>query len=184
VDLRTLNYPKYLSLLSFSVRNSLKGKVEAIVKPEQLEFIEKWCTESGNKLLDKKLNKVVIQRGNGFHGICFNERITFYLTGIKLHVKEFIFKLLNRQPDYFINFISIREGIEGINLGRRLGFNFEVMPSPKEVEKYCGFALGFYKFEEAEKCFFELLNNRIGVETMFKRNKAGFEIIKKAWEVK
>ncbi len=171
-----------MSLISFSVRNS-PTEVEALIKPSQLETIVKWASESGNRILEKREDKVVLKRGKGFHGVCLNEKISFYLTGIKLHTKEFFLKLLNKHPVFFINFVSIAEGLKGIDNARRLGFKFEVLPSPKEVEKYCGFALGFMGLEEAEKCFYALLDNKIGVETIFKRNGKGYTFIKKAWEV-
>jgi hypothetical protein len=182
LDLRNLEYPKFLSLLSYSVRNS-PGIVEALIKPQQLEPIVKWSSESGNKILEKATEKVVLQRGKGFHGVCLNEKLSFYLTGIKLHTKEFLLRLFNKHPDYLINFISIPEGIRGIELAKNLGFHFEVLPSPKEVERYCGFALGFKDLKEAENCFLSLLEKKIGVETVFKRNKSGYRFIKKAWEV-
>ena len=183
LDLTSLKYPKNLAFLSYNVRKLKPGETLKVkCNPEDLKSIENWCKETGNVL---KTNGKLLEicRGKGFHGVCLNEKLSFYLTGAKLHLKEYLLRFFGKYPPYLFNFVSINEGLRGIEFLKRKGFAFEVLPSPKEVEAYCGFAVGFRNLKECEEAFKNLLELKVGVETIFKRNKKGFETLKGAWEI-
>ena len=184
LDLTPLEYPKNIAFLSYNVRR-LKPKERLKVKchPRQVEDIKRWCQETGNLLKKEENNLLEIERGRGFHGVCLNEKLSFYLTGAKLHLKELFLGLFNRYPSFLFNFVSIKEGIRGIRTLKELGFQFTTLPSPREIEFYCGFAVGFEELSEAQRAFFALLEDGFGVETLFRRKNRGFEILLKAWEV-
>jgi len=183
VDVRGLEYPKNLALVSHSIR-PLKGGdlLEVIHEGEFSKILRRWSKESGNPIKVSEENRTLIERGKGFHGVCLGEKISFYLTGVKLHAKEFLFKVLGKYPPYLFNFVSIPEGVRGIGLLKQTPFRFEVLPSPKEVEGYCGFAVGFKDLETCKGAFEYLLSQKVGVEKIFKREGEKYTLVKGAWE--
>jgi len=184
LDLTALEYPKNLAFLSYNVRRLKPGKsLKVKGNPEGLKDIKRWCEETGNLLKVLSCNLAEIQRGKGFHGVCLNEKLSFYFTGAKLHIKEHLLKFFGKYPPYLFNFVSLKEGLKGIRILKREGFEFEVLPSPKEIESYCGFAVGFKNLKSCEFAFRKLLEERVGVETLFRRNGKGFEILKRSWEI-
>jgi hypothetical protein len=183
IDLIPLEYPKDLALLSFNVKR-LKPKQELVVKinPQRLENYLKWAAESGNKVEPMEENLIKVVRGKGFHGICLGEKISFYALGVKLHLKEFLFKLTGKYPPYLVNFVSINEGFRTVEKLKDFLSNreYEILPAPKEVEGYCGLVVGFNELKDAEEFFNKALANRCGVEILFRSKD--FQILKKAWE--
>jgi hypothetical protein len=182
LNISHLEFPRNLALLSRRVKESKPGGVIKVLhKPDEGRIIKEWCDETGNlfKPLSPTLSEV--QRGKGFHGVCLNEKLSFYLTGAKLHLKEYLLKFFGKYPPYLFNFISIRCALRGMETLKREGFEFTVLPSPKEVEGYCGFAVGFKDLKTCTEAFNRLLENKIGVEVIFKPSGGRFEIIKTAW---
>jgi hypothetical protein len=183
LDISRLEFPKNLALLSRRVKEGQPGEVIRVFhKPEDRKAIKNWCDETGNlfKSISPTLSEV--ERGKGFHGVCLNEKLSFYLTGAKLHLKEYLLKVFGKYPPYLFNFISISCALRGMELLKKEGFDFTVLPSPKEVEGYCGFAVGFKDLNTCIGGFEKLLKNKIGVEVVFKPSREGFEIIRTAWE--
>ncbi len=183
LDIRRLEFPKDLALLSRKVKGlTPKGVVEVFHAPQQLERIKNWCSETGNALKEYSAERSVVERGKGFHGVCLGEKISFYLTGAKLHLKEYLLKVWGKYPPYLFNFISVPEAQKGLDILKTLGGDFTVLPSPKEVEGYCGFAVGFNDYRTCEGFFRELLLRNVGVEAIFQKVEGGFKILKGAWE--
>lgn len=184
LDIRYLEFPKDLALLSRKVKETPpKGVVEVIHSPLQVERIKKWCSETGNVLKDHSPERSVIERGKGFHGVCLGEKVSFYLTGVKLHLREYLLKFWGKYPPYLFNFISIAEAQRGLGILKDLKGDFVVLPSPKEVEGYCGFAVGFKDYQTCERVFRKLLQQRVGVEVIFQKVGSSFKILKGAWEL-
>ena len=183
LDIRPLEFPKDLALLSRGVK-SLKPKtgIEVIHSPRQLERIKRWCSETGNVLKEQSPERSLVVRGKGFHGVCLGEKISFYLTGVKLHFREYLLKFWGKYPPYLFNFISINEALRGLEILKDLKEDFVVLPAPKEVEGYCGFAVGFDNYQTCERTFKDLLDQKVGVEVIFQRRGKNYKILKGAWE--
>jgi len=184
IDISFFPPPVFLSLVSYKVKRLKPNQfLEVKFKPDQLEGLKKWSLETNNRLevLNENLCRVV--RGKGFHGVCFNEKISFYLTGVKLHIKEFLLKSSRKYPTYLVNFISIPEGERAIEKLKRVDIKAVVLPAPKEIEGYCGFALGFFDQKEAFEVFSKLLKEGIGVEALFKKEGGSFKKLVGAWEI-
>ncbi len=184
VDIRNLHFPGNVAFVSFNVKRlTPKQKLKVIFESQQLEILEKWSRETNNPITLLDRNTLLVERGKGFHGVCLNEKISFYLTGAKLHLKELLLKVSNRYPPFLINFVSIPEGEKAIDKLSEIGLKALILPAPKEIEGYCGFALGTFNQKEAEKLFIKLLGNQIGVEAIFKKTSKGFKKILGSWEV-
>jgi len=184
VNISPYPLPVYLAIVSYKVKRLKPNQfLEVKFKPDQLEGLKKWSLETNNRLevLNENLCRVV--RGKGFHGVCFNEKISFYLTGVKLHIKEFLLKAPRKYPPYLVNFISIPEGERAIEKLKRVDIKAVVLPAPKEIEGYCGFALGFFDQKEAFEVFSKLLKEGIGVEALFKKEGGRFKKLVGAWEI-
>jgi hypothetical protein len=186
LDLRPFqtSYPHFIAFLSFHIRKlNPQEKIKIFYHPLQKEKLWKWSQETGNKILWKNNNYAEVIRGKGHHGICLTEKISFYAWGIKLHLREFLINILDKYPQFLINFVSLKEGLRSINQLKALIKDSEglVLPSPREIEGYCGFAVGFYSLPTAKKFFFTAIEKGYGVETLFKGKT--FEIILKSWEV-
>jgi len=183
VEIHLLEFPKDLALISRKVKSLKPGeKVWVFHTQSQRDRLKKWCSETGNIFENQSPERSVVIRGKGFHGVCLNEKISFYLTGVKLHLKEYLLKFARKYPPFLFNFISTTEAQKGLELLEKLGWEFVVLPSPKEVEGYCGFAVGFRDYPSCERSFKELLNQKVGVEVIFRKGERGFEILKGAWE--
>ncbi len=183
LDITHLEFPKNLALLSRRVKESLPQSVIRVSHPPEVgKLIEKWCRQTGNTFRSISPTLSEVERGKGFHGVCLGEKLSFYLTGVKLHLKEYLLRFMGKYPPYLFNFISVNCALRGMEFLEKEGFEFTVLPSPKEVEGYCGFAVGFKDLQTCTEGFNKLLENKIGVEVIFKPSKRGFEIIKTAWE--
>lgn len=184
LDIRPLEFPKDLALLSRRVKELSPGAgLEVLHTPPQGEAIEKWCSETGNLFKSISPQRSTVIRGKGFHGVCLGEKLSFYLTGVKLHFKEYLLRLGGKYPPYLFNFISVKEAQKGLDLLSSLAGDYTVLPAPKEVEGYCGFAVGFRDYTTCEGIFKELLNRKVGVEVIFRKGERGrYEILKGAWE--
>ena len=183
LDIRRLEFPKDLALLSRQVKElPPKGVVEVFHSPQQLERIKNWCSETGNILKEHSPERSILEKGKGFHGVCLGEKVSFYLTGAKLHLREYLLKFRGKYPPYLFNFISIPEAQKGLKILENLTEDFTVLPSPKEVESYCGFAVGFNDYQACERFFKELLLRGVGVEVIFQKVEKGFKTLKGAWE--
>jgi len=178
-----LVFPQDLALLSRKVKELKPGeKLEVLFPNSRGEKIKQWCSETGNRLLLLENGRALIERGKGFHGVCLNEKLSFYLWGVKLHTSEFWLKVTGRYPRYLFNFISINEALKSLNILPKLNVKYKLLPSPKEIEGYCGFAVGFDSLQNCEKTFLTLLKTGLGVEIIFERRERGFKILKGAWE--
>jgi len=184
IDISSLPSPVCLSLVSYKVKRLKPNQsVEVKLKPDQQELLKKWSFETNNRLefLTDKLCKVI--RGKGFHGVCLNEKLSFYITGAKLHFKELLLKATLKYPPYLINFVSLPEGERAIEKIKRLKLKATVLPAPKEIEGYCGFALGLYNKSEALELFTQLLKVGVGVEALFNKEDGTFKKLVGAWEI-
>jgi len=182
LDISNLTFPGSLALVSYNVKRLKPGQtLEVILKEHQMEELKRWSTESGNILKVINKNLCQVERGKGFHGVCLNEKLSFYITGAKLHLKEFLLKLSNKYPPFLVNFISLREGERALKLLPKEGFT--VLPAPKEIEGYCGFAVGCFEEKRAKELFFNLLDKKVGVEALFQRTPQGFKTLLTSWEV-
>lgn len=183
LDITLLEFPKNLALVSRKVKESSPKSIVRVYHPPEVgKLIEKWCKQTGNTFRSIYPTLSEVERGKGFHGVCLNEKLSFYLTGLRLHLKEYLLRFMGKYPPYLFNFISIDCALRGMEFLEKEGFEFTILPSPKEVEGYCGFAVGFKDSKTCIKGFNTLLENKIGVEVIFKQVKGGFEIIKTAWE--
>ncbi len=184
IDIRNLPPYGFVAYVSHRVRGLKPGQtLEVLLLEDQLEGLKRWSEETANILEILDEGRVRIKRGKGFHGVCLSQKVEFYLWGIKLHSEEFFLKLTGKYPKFFINFVSINEGLRAIREIKRDKIRARIVPSPKEVEGYCGFAMGFYSEEKCFKTFRELLNRGIKVETIFKHDGENFLILKGAWEI-
>jgi hypothetical protein len=186
---KPLRLPNDLALISRRVKGLKPGGRLSVALPTErdAEAVARWCAQTGNRFFKKNSPAsrgllIEIERGKGFHGCSVGQKLSFYAWGVKLHAKELFLKAAGRYPPYLFNFISLEEGLRGINRLKTLGVEFEVLPSPKEVEGYCGFAAGFKDLETCEESFKKLLSEGVGVEVIFKRSGEGFEILRGAWE--
>ena len=183
VVIRHLDFPKDLALVSRIVKGLKPREVlEVLHSPQQEEEIKKWCLETGNVLKEQSPERSLVVRGKGFHGVCLGEKISFYLTGVKLHLREYLLKFWGKYPPYLFNFISINEALKGLEILKNLKGDYVVLPAPKEVEGYCGFAVGFDDYQTCEGTFKKLLDQKVGVEVIFQRRGKNYEILKGAWE--
>ena len=184
LDITPFELPKDLALLSRRVKElKPRGGIEVIHTPLQGEAIRKWCSETGNLFKSISPERSTVIRGKGFHGVCLGEKLSFYLTGVKLHLKEYLLLLTRKYPPYLFNFISVKEALKGLEILKELSGDYTVLPSPKEVEGYCGFAVGFNDYSTCEGIFRELLDRKVGVEVIFRRGEKGkYELLKGAWE--
>jgi len=184
LDIRNLEEPKDLALLSRRVKGlKPKGEIGVIHTPQQVGAIKRWCSETGNIFRNIAPERSLVIRGKGFHGVCLGEKLSFYLTGVKLHLKEYLLRLGGKYPPYLFNFISINEALKGLEILKDLPVDYTVLPSPKEVEGYCGFAVGFGDYTTCERAFKKLLDLKVGVEVIFRKGKGGeYELLKGAWE--
>jgi TusA-related sulfurtransferase len=183
INVEGLEYPKNLAWVSHNIRPLKGGEIlEVFHKEDFVPVLQRWSEETGNPIKEQEKNRTLLVRGKGFHGVCLSEKLSFYLTGVKLHAKEFLFKLTGKYPPFLFNFVSINEGLKGIEVLKSSPFSFEVLPSPKEVEGYCGFAVGFKDLETCQRVFEFLLTQKVGVEKIFRKEGKGYKILKGAWE--
>ncbi len=175
---------KRLAFLSFHTKRLKKGEKLSVFFPEHFgEKLKRWCSETGNKLLELERNRALIERGKGFHGVCLGEKLGFYADGVKLHTFELLLKLAGKYPPYLVNFVSLNEGRRALPLLKTLGVRCKLLPAPKEFEGYCGYALGFYSEKEALGVFEELYKNAIGVESVYEKAPEGFKRLISLWEL-
>jgi virulence-associated protein VagC len=186
---KPVRLPNDLALISRRVKELKEGDrlILRLATRWDADAVASWCAETGNIFIKKNSPAsrgllIEIERGKGFHGATLRDRLGFYLWGVRLHSAEFLYKLKGRYPIFFFNFISIGEALRGIKIMDKLGSGFRLVPSPKEVEGYCGFAVGFEDFKTCESTFEKLLSEGIGVEIIFKRGEGDFEILKGAWD--
>ena len=183
VAIHHLDFPKDLALVSRNVKSLRPQEVlEVLHTPLQAELVKRWCSETGNLLKESSSQRSAVVRGKGFHGVCLGEKVFFYLTGVKLHLKEYLLRFWGKYPPYLFNFISINEALKGLEILKDLSKDSVVLPSPKEVEGYCGFAVGFNDYQTCEGTFKELLDRKVGVEVIFQKEGKGYKILKGAWE--
>ena len=181
---RPLRFPHDLALVSRKVKELTPGEeiFVSLKNAIDVEVVKAWCNDTGNEFKPAE-GGIVIKRGKGFHGCGVGERLSFYLWGVRLHSAELLYRLTGNYPTYFFNFISVKEAFKGIKILSKSKNGFKLIPSPKEVEGYCGFAVGFEDLKSCEDSFVELLERGIGVEIVFKKEKKGFKIIKGAWDL-
>jgi len=129
-----------------------------------------WCHQTGNKLvsLERKDGDyiAIIERGKGWHGDTFLEKLKFYAIGVKLHLIMFLLEIFKpKKPKYLITFISIPEGFRAIDFLEKRGINdFITLPVPNEIYEYCGVVIGLRDKDRAINIFKLLQSEGFGVQ--------------------
>ena len=151
LDLRGLFCPTPLVYLSRELNKIKTGERLKIIAdaPNFDKDLKIWSHQTGNKLisLEKKGKDyiAIIERGKGWHGDSFIEKLKFYAIGVKLHLLMYLLEIFKpKKPKYLITFISIPEGFRAIEYLEKKGIkDFITLPVPNEIYEYCGVVIGF-----------------------------------------
>ncbi|NPA51707.1 MAG: DUF3343 domain-containing protein [Aquificae bacterium] len=182
IDIRGLFCPLPLTYVSKELKSIPVGeRLRVIVDNEAFEKeIKIWALETGNRLVEFKKDGqnyiAVIERGKGFHGNDFLEKVKFISIGIKLHIVQYLLKLTKREPKYLITFVSIPEGFRADRWLKEQNItDYTVLPVPDEIYPYCGLVLGVKNKERALEIFSILRDNRFLVEDVYQKDKGTYK---------
>lgn len=172
LNLKGLFCPSPLVHLSRELNKIKIGETLKVIAdaPNFDKDLKIWCHQTGNKLLslEKRNNEyiAVIQRGKGWHGDSFLEKVKFYAIGIKLHFIMYLLEIFKqKKPKYLITFISIPEGFRAIEYLEKKGINdFITLPVPNEIYEYCGVVIGFKSKDRVIEIYKLLQSEGFGVQ--------------------
>ncbi len=104
----------------------------------------------------------------------FSEKVYFIMTGIRLHIKEYVIRLVGRfdHYDYCIAFPSVQEGLKAEKLIK--GFKAVSIPIPDEIFEGCGVGI-LVKEEDKDRLLEHLRSSGVLVSGVFRRKDGRFE---------
>ncbi len=174
IDARGMFCPTPLIYVSRELKKIPVGERVKVLSDDRAfkKDIQIWCHDTGNKLisLEEKdgVYEAVIERGTGWHGDTFLEKVRFYAIGVKLHLYDYFYRLFKSAgPKYIITFMSIPEGFRAIEFLKEKGIeDFTTLPVPNEIYEFCGVVIGFKDKNRAIEVFNLLNENKFGVENI------------------
>ena len=172
IDLKGLFCPSPLVHLSRELNKIKTGDSIKVIAdaPNFDKDLKIWCHQTGNKLISLKKEGdkyiAIIQRGKGWHGDTFLEKLRFYAIGVKLHLLMYLLEIFRpKKPKYLITFISIPEGFRAIDYLKNKGIeDFITLPVPNEIYEYCGVVIGFKNKDRAIEIYKLLQKEGFGVQ--------------------
>ncbi len=171
LDVRGLFCPLPITYVSRELKNIPVGERLKVIADDKAfeKDIKIWALETGNRLVEFKKEGenfiAIIERGKGFHGEGIFEKIKFISIGIKLHILQYLLKILKKEPQYLLTFVSIPEGFRADRWLKNKGIrSYVVLPVPDEIYPYCGLVFGFKDRQEAVKIYNLLKENNFMVE--------------------
>ncbi|MGD2096448.1 MAG: sulfurtransferase TusA family protein [Desulfobacterales bacterium] len=175
VDTSGYSCPINLAIVSRKLKSLDIGDLLEVVSddPEFKKQIKTWSYETGNHLVDFKLEEDVyitrIRKGSGFKGETLAENIKFVTLGIKLHFIKALLRIIPlKKIQFLLTFVSVAEGLRAQGwLQEKEIKNYVPLPVPNHITRHCGLVFGFKNKKEAVRIFKLLDEAKFAVEDIY-----------------
>ena len=179
IDTRGYSCPISVAKIAKVMNDAEEGSIIEIVSDDLTipKEIEQWCFESGNSMnnviIDGSTVRIEVIKGSGYKPQTLFDLISFFLLGVKLHIRKFFVSLFKKDTTkYLITFVSVAEGMRAHYwlTNNYPHIEYVLLPVPNDITRHCGVVMGLANSTKAKELFELLQKNGFKVEDIYTRD--------------